>query len=112
MEKKSYRDLNVWQKSIDLVPEIYELLKLFPKHETYSLADQIRRAAVSIPANIAEGQARSHRKEFAHFLSISKGSMAELHTLLIVANRLGYIPALFSKRSRENSMKLAACSTA
>lgn len=91
MTSKSYEDLVVWQRGIELVPKIYQLLKGFPKHETYGLADQIRRAAVSIPANIAEGQARRSRKEFLQYLSIARGSLAELHTLLIVAQRLTYL---------------------
>lgn len=89
--KKSYQDLVVWQRAIDLVPKVYEQLKRLPKEETYGLADQIRRAAVSIPANIAEGQARQHSKEFLQHLSIAKGSLAELHTLLVVAHRLSYL---------------------
>jgi four helix bundle protein len=91
MEKKSYKDLVVWQRAIDLVPKVYELIRVFPKEETYALSDQVRRAAVSVPANIAEGQARNHRKEFLQHLSIAKGSLAELHTLLVVACKLGYI---------------------
>lgn len=90
-EKQSYQDLVVWQRAIAMVPEIYRLLSTFPKAETYALADQLRRAAVSVPANIAEGQARAHRKEFLQHLSIAKGSLAEVHTLLIVAQRLGYL---------------------
>lgn len=92
-EKTGYKDLVVWQRAIDLVPKVYGLVKRFPKEETYALADQIRRAVVSIPANIAEGQARYHRKEFLRFLMIAKGSLAELHTLLIVAHRLAYLTA-------------------
>jgi four helix bundle protein len=88
---KGYRDLRVWQQAVELVPKVYELLKAFPKHETYGLADQIRRAAVSVPANIAEAQARHSPKEFLHGLYIARGSLAELETLLIVASRLGYI---------------------
>ncbi len=90
-EKQSYQDLIVWQRAIAMVPEIYRLLSTFPKAETYALADQLRRAVVSVPANIAEGQARIHRKEFLQHLSIAKGSLAEVHTLLIVAQRLGYL---------------------
>jgi four helix bundle protein len=88
---QSYRDLKVWQRAIDLVTAIYPLLKSLPKEETYALASQIRRAAVSIPANIAEGQARQHTKEFLQHLSIANGSLAELDTLLIVAEKLGYV---------------------
>ena len=90
-EKKSYKQLVVWQRAIDLVPKIYVLLKGFPKEETHALADQIRRSVVSIPANIAEGQARQHKKEFLQHLAIAKGSLAELHTLLIIAERLSYV---------------------
>jgi four helix bundle protein len=91
MEKRNYKELIVWQRSIELVPKVYELLKRFPRHELYGLSDQIRRAAISIPANIAEGQARQHNKEFIQHLSIAKGSLAELNTLLIIALRLNYI---------------------
>ena len=73
------------------MPKVYEVLKTFPKEENFALTSQIRRAAVSIPANIAEGQGRMHKKEFAQFLSIAKGSLAELHTLLIIAQRLDYL---------------------
>ena len=89
--KQHYQNLAVWQRAIDLVPKVYQLAQGFPKHETYALGDQIRRAAVSIPANIAEGQGREHPKEFVYHLSIAKGSLAELHTLLIVAQKLGYM---------------------
>jgi len=90
-ERRNYRDLTVWQRAIDLVPKVYQFLKQFPKEETYALADQIRRAVVSIPANIAEGQGRQSKKEFLQYLAIAKGSLAELDTLLIVAQRLNYL---------------------
>lgn len=93
MVSKSYEDLVVWQRAVDLAPKVYELLRSFPKHETYALADQIRRAVVSISANIAEGQARRSKKEFLQHLSIARGSLAELHTLLVVAQRLSYLTA-------------------
>ena len=88
---QSYRDLKVWQQAIDLVIAVYPILKTFPKEEVYGLSSQIRRAAVSIPANIAEGHARQHTKEYLQYLSIAKGSLAELDTLLIVADRLRYV---------------------
>jgi four helix bundle protein len=88
---RSYRDLRVWQNAIDLIPEIYILLKKLPKEENYALADQIRRAAVSVAANIAEGHARQHTREFLQHLSIARGSLAELETLLIIAEKLQYV---------------------
>jgi len=87
----SYLDLRVWQKAIALVTKIYHLLKKFPKEEIYRLSNQIRRASVSIPANIAEGHARQHPKEFLQGLFIARGSLAELDTHLIVAQQLDYI---------------------
>lgn len=86
-----YKDLNVWQESMNLVESIYKLLKLFPKEETYALSDQIRRAVVSIPSNIAEGQNRNTQKEFIQFLYISLGSTAEVETQLLIAQRLNYL---------------------
>jgi four helix bundle protein len=89
--KQGYRDLVVWQRAIDLVPAVYAVVKSFPKHETYALSDQMRRAVVSIAANIAEGQARQHRKEFLQHLAIARGSLAEVNTLIVVAQRLRYV---------------------
>ena len=91
MESKYYKDLIVWQKAMDLVVEIYNLSKLLPKTETYALADQMRRAAVSIPSNIAEGQQRRTQSEFANFLAIARGSEAELETQLYICVRLSYL---------------------
>ena len=88
---KCYRDLEVWQEGIDLVVEIYKLSRQFPNDERYALSSQIQRAAVSIPSNIAEGHARTSRKEFLHFLSIALGSLAELETQLTIACKLEYI---------------------
>ena len=89
MEKsKSYKDLFVWKKSLDLVTDIYELTEKFPKSETYGLISQMQRAAVAIPSNIAEGQKRGHKKEFIRFLHISYGSGAELETQLEICQRL------------------------
>jgi len=87
---KSYKDLQVWQKSIELADCIYTATEEFPKREWYGLANQMRRAAVSISSNIAEGSARG-TKEFAQFLSIARGSLAELETQLIIAYGRGYI---------------------
>jgi len=88
---KTYKDLMVWQRAVDLAPKTYQLIKKFPKEETYALGAQARRAVVSIASNIAEGQARGHRKEFIQHLNIAKGSLAELHTQLIIAMKLGYL---------------------
>ena len=88
---KDYRDLKVWQRAMDLVPVAYRLARSLPRHEQFSLADQIRRSAVSVPANVAEGQARKHTREFLQHLSIARGSLAELHTLMLVAERLQYL---------------------
>jgi four helix bundle protein len=85
-----YKDLIAWQKGMDLVAEVYKLTDAFPKREVYSLTDQIRRAAVSIPSNIAEGPAHYNKREFLHFLRHSAGSLAELETQLLIAQRLGY----------------------
>jgi len=88
---KTHHDLDVWKKSIKLVTEIYKLTESYPKSEIYGLTSQIRRSAVSIPSNIAEGAARSSTKEFSQFLSIALGSVSELETQLIVSNNLGFM---------------------
>lgn len=88
---QTYRDLDVWQKSMDLVVAIYRLTKGFPRDEQWGLTSQIRRAAVSIPANIAEGYGRSHRAEYIRFLTIARGSLLEVETHLQIAVRLEYI---------------------
>jgi four helix bundle protein len=84
---KTYRDLIVWQKSIDLTVKVYQLTAQFPKDEQYGLISQIRRCAISIPSNIAEGSKRKSKKEFLQFLHIASGSAAELETqLLLIKN--------------------------
>lgn len=87
----SYKELVVWQKSIQLVTDVYKLTKFFPKEEAYGLVSQMQRAAVSIPSNIAEGHDRNSDKEFSQFLCIARGSLAELETQVIIAENLGYI---------------------
>ncbi len=94
MSLTNYKELIVWQKSMSLVTEIYQLVKFLPKEETYALSDQMRRAAVSIPSNIAEGQARNSTREFVNFLSIARGSKAELETQLMICVRLKYLSGL------------------
>jgi four helix bundle protein len=88
---RPHQKLEAWSKGIELVTDIYKSSERFPKEERYGLTSQIRRAAVSIPANLAEGAGRRSPKEFAHFLSNSQGSASELETELIIANRLGYL---------------------
>lgn len=87
----SYRDLAVWQKAMELAVECYRVTHSFPKHETYGLSAQLQRAAVSVPANIAEGRSRQHTGEFLHHLSIACGSLAELETHIEIARRLNYL---------------------
>jgi four helix bundle protein len=89
--KSHYKNLIVWQKAIALVAEIYRATQLFPREEQYGLTSQIRRSAVSIPSNVAEGQARLSPNEFRRFLGIARGSLAELETQLIIAENLGYL---------------------
>ena len=86
-----YKDLQVWQKSVDLCVEVYRLVKLLPKEETYALSDQMRRSVVSIPSNIAEGYARRSTKEYLKFLSIANGSRTELETQLIICKKIRYL---------------------
>jgi four helix bundle protein len=92
MGSQSYRDLRVWQKAIELCVQVYKTCETFPKSELYGLADQMKRAAVSIPSNIAEGQGRQHVKEFLHFISVANGSLAELDTQRIIAESLHFLP--------------------
>ena len=90
-KSRSYQDLEVWKSAIALVKEIYQATARFPSSEIYGLTNQIRRAAVSIPSNIAEGQGRISPKEFRQFLSISIGSLAEMETQLIIAKEINYL---------------------
>ena len=91
MNKSNFKELKVWQKSMELVVAVYALLKYLPKEEMYGLSDQIRRSVVSIPSNIAEGHGRETDKEFIRFLTISRGSVFELETQLEICFRLGYL---------------------
>ncbi len=85
-----YKDLKVWQDAMDLVERIYTLAKTLPREETYALSDQLRRAIVSVPSNIAEGQNRNTNKEFVQFLYIALGSISEVETQLLIGQRLKY----------------------
>lgn len=88
---RSYRDLKVWQRGVDLVETIYRLSDAFPDAERYCLTTQVRRAALSISSNIAEGWGRGTRKDYRHFLRIARASLFEVETQLIIAHRLGYL---------------------
>src|SRR5208282_5567415 len=90
---RSYRDLIAWQKAMKFVSQIYEVTQRFPSEERYGLTNQLRRAAVSVPSNIAEGQARFSQKEFHHFLSQARGSLTEIETQLLIAKDLKYLPS-------------------
>ena len=102
-EIKTYQDLEVWQRAIELVKETYRLCKKLPEEELYSLSDQMRRTAVSIPSNIAEGYGRSGSKDYPHFLSIALGSVYELQTQLILGEELEFF------ETKENAQALELC---
>jgi four helix bundle protein len=109
MGVSSYQQLKVWQLGIQLSKTTYALTRTFPKDELYGLTSQMRRAAVSIPANVAEGHARDSTKEFLHHISIALGSLAELETMLVLAESLGYsdkvaIAALLQNTDEEGKM--------
>ena len=91
MGVRSYRDLIVWRKATELATEVYSVARNFPSSERFGLTSQIQRAAVSVPSNIAEGQARRHSAEFRHYLHQALGSLAEVDTQLYLARELGYL---------------------
>ena len=91
MAVQHYRELIVWQKAMNLVESVYRVTKGFPNTEIYGLTSQVRRAAVSIPSNIAEGQGRNTTRDFLHFLSVAQGSLMEVETQTTIAKRLGYV---------------------
>lgn len=104
---RSYKDLLVWQKSIGLVKRVYQLTQTFPDAEKFGLISQMRRAAVSIPSNIAEGQARHTPKEFVHFISNAEGSVAELETQVILAIELGFCSQLSAQEITQITTELS-----
>ena len=101
---KNYRELEVWQSSMDLVETVYKVIREFPKSETYGLCDQLRRSIVSVPSNIAEGFGRGSTKDFVHFLFTARGSLYEAHTQIEVAQRLGYIESIDAISDQFNSV--------
>jgi four helix bundle protein len=98
MTVKGYRELVVWQKAMDLVVQVYELTRRFPREEMYGLSAQMRRAAVSVPSNIAEGQGRGAGSDFVYFLRIGQGSIQELETQVLLAARLDYVSSADTDR--------------
>ena len=106
MPLKSYRDLIAWQKSMDLVQTVYESAKAFPKGERYGLASQLKRAVVSVPSNIAEGQGRKSTLEFLRHLSIAYGSLMEVETQILIAARLGYLNSEEADRITEQTAEV------
>ena len=103
MTVQSYRQLIAWQKAMELVKQIYHLTNKFPKEELYGLTGQLRRAAVSVPSNIAEGQGRDSTKEFLHHLSIAYGSLMETETQILIAETLFYLTAEETKLTLEKT---------
>lgn len=102
----NYTDLAVWQKSMQLVTQVYKITSDFPKEERYSLVDQMRRAAVSIPSNIAEGHSRKSKADFSKFLRISMGSVTELETQVMISRNLEYLSEKVMNQVLENSLEI------
>src|SRR5271169_3937830 len=103
----SYRDLVVWQKSVELVTAVYTVTSSFPRQEVFGLTSQLRRCAVSVPSNIAEGQGRATKGEFVQFLSHARGSLFELETQVLIAGELGYLPSECQGRLGEKVQEVA-----
>jgi four helix bundle protein len=103
---RDYKELLVWQKAMELVTEVYRLVKLLPKEETYALSDQMRRAAVSIPSNIAEGYNRNTDKELIQFFNIARGSCAELETQILIGRNLEYLSIDQSAKAMDLCMEI------
>jgi len=103
----SYREIKVWQKAIELVADIYSCTRSFPREELYGLAGQLRRAAVSIASNIAEGKGRRTDREFLQFLHHARGSVFEVETQLTIASRLGYMPEAEVLRGGDSASEIA-----
>jgi four helix bundle protein len=106
MTINNFRDLRVWQLGMDLVETIYRLTQAFPSNEVYGLTSQVRRCAVSIPSNIAEGHTREHSKEYLYHLSVAQGSLAELQTQIEIAHRLEYLSNEQAQQVLEQALSL------
>lgn len=107
MAVKSYRELVVWQKGMDLVVAVYQVTEQFPQSEAFGLTNQVRRAVVSIPSNIAEGQGRHSPQDFKRFLGIAYGSLQEVETQLILAQRLGYMDNMTEREILDRCAEVA-----
>src|SRR5271167_4356127 len=103
----SYKDLVVWKKSMALVTEVYAATARFPREESFGLTSQLRRSAVSVPSNIAEGQGRATKGEFVQFLAHARGSLFELETQVLIAGELGYLPSECQGRLGEKVQEIA-----
>ena len=106
MKIDSYRQLEVWQKAVALVTEIYQITRSFPREELYGLTSQVRRAAVWIPANIAEGWGRNMTRDYVQFLRVARGSLLELETHLVIATNLKFTEAITLQRSVEQTQEI------
>lgn len=103
---RGFRDLKVWQRSVDLVIEVYSATRSFPQTEIYGLTAQLRRSAVAIPSNIAEGHGREHLGDYLHHLSIANGSLMEVETQVTIASRLGYLSPQVMQQMLDSSGEL------
>ena len=101
IKSSDYQDLKVWQKAIDLTEDVYQLVKQLPQDEHYAISDQMRRAVVSVPSNIAEGRGRGTNKEFVRFLLMSRGSLWELSTQLVICEKLHYLDSMQTSKARQ-----------
>ncbi|PIW68832.1 MAG: four helix bundle protein [Candidatus Omnitrophica bacterium CG12_big_fil_rev_8_21_14_0_65_42_8] len=106
--QNQFKNLKVWQKGMELVKQVYAITRQFPKDEQFGLTSQMRRAAVSVPANIAEGKGRYHKKEYIQFLYMARGSIYEIMTLIEMAQGLRYFPEIESKKLLELSSEITA----
>ena len=107
IKSSDYQDLKVWQKAIDLTTEIYQLVKQLPQEERYALSDQMRRAVVSVPSNIAEGRGRGTNKEFVRYLLMSRGSLWELSTQLVICEKLHFLNDIQTSKARKMIIEIS-----
>ena len=107
IKSSDYQDLKVWQKAIDLTTEIYQLVKQLPQDEHYALSDQMRRAVISVPSNIAEGRGRGTNKEFVRYLLMSRGSLWELSTQLVICEKLHFLNDIQTSKARKMIIEIS-----